>query len=744
MRNPFPPLCFLLAAACTPGPAPRRYRPLEPPTDAPLAALVDPFVGTANDGQTLPGAVVPWGMASPSPHTTLRDPFTFLDGPANAGYLHGEPLIRGFGQTHLSGVGCPDLGAPVLVPIVGSTPGFTEDTYASAYTGEHAHAGYYAVSLTGPGVDVELTATSRVGLQRFWFPDRDDAAVLIDVGRSLSWRTNAGRIRVVSTTEAEGSVELGLFCARPNHPVLHFVVRFDHPAFWAGTFTSESFSGATDAEGDAGAFFRFRARAGDPLVAAVGLSWVGVDGARAALDREVGARSFDELHDDAGRAWQAVLERVRVRGDETSTRRFTTALYHALLHPSLASDVGGDYPLGGGAVGHLATGDRYTVFSMWDTYRTVHPLLTLLYPERQAEMLRTLESLTAATGAPPRWELIGEDVDMMVGDPLAIVVADSWTKGLAGVELDALYLRLAAAARDPTHRAGLVSYETLGYVPMEESSDVWGPVSTTLEYALADSALAALAGAAGRSGEATEFAARAQSWRSLFDPATGLLRPRNADGSWFEPFDPDALDGSSFQPRSGGPGYVEGSAWQYAFFVPHDIPGLVALHGEAAFVSRLQAIFDSGRFAMWNEPDLADPYLFDYVPGNAFRTQLAVRDAMGRFFGDGPAGLPGNDDAGTLSAWYVFSAMGFYPDAPGSSRYALGSPLFDRIELDLSPAAPGSRTFVVDALGNGPDRPYVASAELNDVPLTEPFLEHGDIVAGGVLTLHMSATPGGW
>ncbi|MBI5502719.1 MAG: glycoside hydrolase family 92 protein [Deltaproteobacteria bacterium] len=709
-----------------------------------MAALVDPFVGTANDGQTFPGAVVPWGLASPSPHTTLRDPFTFFDGPANAGYLHGAPLIRGFGQTHLSGVGCPDLGAPVLVPVVGSTPGFTEETYASGYEGERAHAGYYAVTLTGPGVDGELTATARVGLQRFWFPERDDAAVLIDAGRGLSWRTNAGRIRVVSMTEAEGSVELGLFCARPNRSVLHFVVRFDRPAFWAGTFVGETLTPAASAEGDAGAFFRFRTGAGAPIVAAVGLSWVGVDGARRALEREVGSRTFDELHDEAARAWQRALGRVRVEGDETSRRRFTTALYHALIHPSVASDWGGDYPLPGGAVGHLASGERYTVFSLWDTYRTVHPLLTLLFPERQADMLRTLESLTISAGVPPLWELIGEDVRVMVGDPAAIVFSDSWVKGLTDFDLDGLYPRLAAAARDAAHRPGLDSYVSLGYVPMEESSDVWGPVSTTLEYALADSALATLAAAVGRSGEASEFAARARSWRSLYDAGTGLLRPRNADGSWWEPFDPDALEGSLFQPRSGGPGYVEGTAWQYAFFVPHDMAGLVALHGEDVFASRLQGFFDSGRFAMWNEPDLAAPYLFDHVGGQAFRAQLVVRDAMGRFFGDGPAGLPGNDDAGTLSAWYVFSAMGMYPDAPGTARYALGSPLFDRVEVELSPGAPGSRTFVIEAEGNAPDRPYIAAAELNGEPLTVPFLEHGDVVAGGVLTLHMSASPGAW
>jgi predicted alpha-1,2-mannosidase len=276
---------------------------------------------------------------------------------------------------------------------------------------------------------------------------------------------------------------------------------------------------------------------------------------------------------------------------------------------------------------------------------------------------------------------------------------------------------------------------------MEESRALWGPVSTTLEYALADAALARLAEALGHAGDAQELARRAQGYRLLYDARTGLLRPRNADGSFPEPFDPDALEGSMPWPQSGGPGYVEGSAWNYAFFVPHDTPGLIALHGPQAFVERLQWVLDTGRFSLWNEPDIAYPYLFDYVPGAQWRTQRAVREAMARFFGTGPDGIPGNDDTGTLSAWFVFSALGLYPDAPGIPRYALGSPLFAHAEIDLQPAFyPGTR-LVIEAIANSAGRPRVARAEWNGTPLEEPFLDHWEIARGGVLRLPLEASP---
>jgi predicted alpha-1,2-mannosidase len=441
-------------------------------------------------------------------------------------------------------------------------------------------------------------------------------------------------------------------------------------------------------------------------------------------------------------AWQHQLSRIEVDGGNQDDRtRFYTALYHALIHPSLLNDVSGTYPrFGLGEVARTDDGPRYTIFSLWDTYRTLHPLLTLLYPEVQLGMLRSMQDMILAAGVPPKWELIAEEVQMMVGDPASIVMADSYAKGLTDFDLSAVYPILRAAADDSTHRPGNDDYRSLGFVPMDVADEVWGPVSTTLEYALADSALARLAHAAGRPEDAAALELRAHSYAGLYDASTGMLRPRNRDGSFLEPFDPDAIEGS-FPLRLGGPGYVEGTAWSYAFFAPHDMDGLIGLHGERSFVDRLQLMFDSDRFVMWNEPDMAYPYLFTFVNGEGRRTQRESRRAVERYFGAEPDGLPGNDDAGALSAWLVFSAMGFYPVTPGLAEYRLGSPLFERITIHLSEAHHAGETFVIEAPGNAPSHIFVREARLDGQLLEQPVLLHDAITAGGTLRLQMSDAP---
>ncbi len=711
--------------------------PSSPPSDAPLAGLVDPFIGTAGDGMTFPGAVVPWGMASPSPHTTLTTPADALSGLfVNGGYRHGSPRIHGFGLTHLSGVGCPDLGVPVIAASAGVIPlGF--DDYGASYRGEVAYAGYYAVELGDASILAEVTATPRTALLRFRFKEDTPANIVVDVGRGVSWRRNDGRIDLVTNDEIVGSAGFGGFCAQPARGRVYFVARVDSRADASGLIASGEVTSADDAVGDVMAYLRYERPPPTPVTVRVGVSFVSVDAARANLEAE--ELSFDLARDAAALAWQAALGRIEVEGGATEDRvRFYTALYHALIHPNVVNDVTGTYPrFSSSEIGNSNGEPRFTVFSLWDTYRTVHPLLTLVYPEIQTEILRSIEEMTLGAAAPPKWELIGDEVQMMVGDPANIVVADSLAKGLNDFDVEALYDTMLSAADRDSHRPGNDAYLELGYVPMERARDVWGPVSTTLEYALADASLARLAEALGRGDDATVLRDRAASYRALFDPETGTLRPKNADGSFLEPFDPDA-DKTDGQVRLGGPGYVEGTAWQYAFFVPQDIPGLIALHGNDAFVDRLQWVFDTDRFVMWNEPDMHYPYLFTFVEGAAQRTQREVRRAMSRHFGAGPDGLPGNDDAGALSAWFVFSAMGFYPVAPGSPEYRLGSPLFERIDIHLTEGFHGGDTFVVDAPANRASTVLVRSAMLNGKPLQRPVLSHQAIVEGGTLSLEMA------
>jgi predicted alpha-1,2-mannosidase len=716
------------------------YRAPSPPVEAPLAGEVDPFIGTAADGMTFPGALVPWGMASPSPHTKLTTAADGLDGVfVNGGYRYGDPLIHGFGLTHLSGVGCPDLGLPVVAPTSGATPtGF--DGYGSAYRSEVAYAGYYGVELSDMDTVAEMTATPRMAVFRFWFPQDKPANITVDAARGVSWIRNRGDLEVVGPNEIAGSAAFGEFCVEGGGGRLYFVARADRAADSFGVIEDGVVSDEVRATGDAMAFLRYETPPKEPVTVWVGLSWVSVEQARANLEAE--QLPFDEARDAASVAWQQHLGRVEVSGGTDDDRvRFYTALYHALIHPSILSDVDGTYPIfSRDEIGQTDDAARYTVFSLWDTYRTLHPLFTLVYPETQLEIVKGMQDMTLHANAPPKWELISDEVQPMVGDPALIVFADSYMKGLTSFDAGAVYDVLRDAAERESHRPGDTEYLDLGFVPMERADTVWGPVSTTLEYAFADWALAQLAEALGRDSDVPGLLERGQSYRGFYDDETGTLRPRNADGTFLEPFDPDAAEGSA-PLRLGGPGYVEGTAWQYAFFVQHDVDGLIALQGEQAFVDRLTWVFDTDRFVLWNEPDMAYPYLFTFVPGAEHNTQREVRSAMQRFFGRGPDGLPGNDDAGALSAWFVFSAMGFYPVTPGLPEYRLGSPLFERITLHLSPNHHDGETFVIEADGNGPDNVFVKSAMLDEEPLLTPVLSHRAITRGGTLRLQMSPTP---
>ena len=730
-----------LLASCT-GSSSVRYEVPAPPAEAPLAGEVNPFIGTAADGQTFPGAVVPWGMASPSPHTTLTDAADAVAGLfVNSGYQHGAPTMRGFGLTHLSGVGCPDLGLPVVAPVSGQPPSGVDD-YATTYRNEVAHAGYYAVELGERGMIAEMTATPRTGVFRFWFPPGESARIVVDPARGVSWNRNEAEFpEQLTTEEIVGSAAYGGFCAISNGDRLHFVARVDRPADLFGFVDPNGvLAGPNDLPGETMALWVYETAPTEPVTLWVGLSWVSIEEARANLDAE--QLPFEEARDAAALAWQQRLGRIEVSGGSQADRtRFYTALYHALIHPSIVHDVSGTYPRFSLAeVGQAGDAARYTVFSLWDTYRTLHPLLTLVYPETQLEILQSMQDMLVGADVPPKWELLGEEVQMMVGDPAAIVFADSLAKGLTDFDVEPVYHVLRDAADRPEHRPASEEYLDLGFVSMEMANTVWGPVSTTLEYAVADWSLAELARALGRDGDVDALLGRASSYAGFYDADTGTLRPKNRDGSFLEPFDPDAIEGS-MPLRLGGPGYVEGTAWHYAFFAPHDMDGLIALHGEAAFVDRLQWVFDTDRFVMWNEPDMGYPYLFTFVDGEAHRTQRAARAAMERYFGTGPDGLPGNDDAGALSAWFVFSAMGFYPVTPGLPEYRLGSPLFDRVTIHLSEAHHGGEVFVIEALDNGPQNVFVGEASLDGQSLSAPVLSHEAITEGGALRLQMIATP---
>lgn len=707
----------------------------------PKTGYVDPFIGTSGGGNTFPGAIVPWGMVSVSPCNDIKNP---------AGYSAKGGLLRGFGHVHLSGVGCPDLGNVLIMPTTGDVKVLLEEIQ-SPYKNEKAKPGYYAVELIRYNIKAEMSVTTRAGISRYFFPKRKgDANIFIDAGHSLS-QGQGSYIKIISPTEVEGFSKSGGFCGSGrNAQTVYFYVKFSKPSESQGTFSDNEMHTDSIFYGTrVGAYFRFSTRENEPVLVKVGISYVSTANAKLNLETEIPDFDFNKVKHNAEREWNEALERIEVTGGSFNEKRaFYTGLYHIMIHPNVINDVNGEYPLAEGAgIGNVYKKGytRYSVYSLWDTYRTVHPFLALVFPEKQLDMVKTMIEQSMERGFLPKWELAGYETYVMVGDPATIVIVDTYLKGITSFDITIAYHAISRSARGLWNplRPGLKAFLEYGYIPLDEKEEwVWGPVSTTLEYCYADWAIAQLAKVLGKNEDAHEFYKRSMSYKNLFDSTTGFLRPKMKDGSWYSPFDPYLGEGDKSWPGSGGPGYCEGNAWQYTFFVPHDIPGLIELMGgEKQFLKKLQTTFDEGTFSIENEPDIAYPYLFNYVPHEEWRTQKTVRTVMEKYLLEPPLGIPGNDDTGTLSAWYVFSAMGFYPDLPASDFYQIGSPLFDKIVFVLNNTFYPGKKFVIETKKNSTKNIYIQSMVLNGKKYTSYQLKHSDIVKGGKLVITMGNKP---
>ncbi len=703
-----------------------------------LSREVDPFIGTSNGGNTFPGAVVPWGMVSVSPHNAPGAP---------SGYINGRKEFTGFGHVHLSGTGCPDLGSVILT--ASQWPVRTDRASRTCtMANESASPGYYRTDLVEPGLLAEATATPRCGLTRFTAKSRVDIAVTIDAGESLAL-TGGGSARVVSDSEAEGWNVSGGLCGESNRQTVYFYVRYNRPSLSRGTWKGEKLQAAssvTAADTALGVWFRFNLESGESVTAQVGISYVSCANARLNLDSEVPSCDFEHIRSLASSLWESGLARIRVRGGKPEDfRKFYTALYHALIHPGIISDVNGDYPLmGRGGTGHYSGRERYSVFSLWDTYRTLHPLLTLVYPERQSAIIETMIDMYRESGWLPKWEIAGNETDLMSGDPAGIVIADSYLKGIRDFDVRTAFRAVTKPSEStndtsaPPIRAGYHEYLKYHYIPFEQDTNrpwwVWGPASTTLEYCFADWCIGRFALSLGDSSTFREFDRRSMYYRNLVDTSSRFVRPKRKDGSWLSPFDPVATEGAGSWAGSGGPGYVEGNAWQYTWFVPHDIEGLARLLGGVdASLEKLDECFRKDLFTINNEPDIAYPYLFGSFAGHEQRTRDLVRHIMATDFRVGPGGLPGNDDAGTISAWFVFSSLGFYPACPASSEYALGVPLFESATVMLNRKYYPATRCLIERKSARDDSAHVCSWSLNGKKLTLYHITHSDIVNGGNL-----------
>ncbi len=728
-------------------------------------AAVDPFIGTGGEGHTYPGATVPFGMVQLSPDTRIQ-PREKAYGWA-AGYRYDDSSIVGFSHTHFSGTGHSDLGDILVMPFTGEPglergdPEKPRSGYASRFRhdDETAEPGYYAVTLDDYKVRAELTTSARVGVHRYTFPKGTDAKMLLDMRTSMydyPGKILWSRVRVRDDGTVTGFRETRGWAAGRQ---LYFAMRFSRPLASHALHSTEKdivykgFAPPGEKDPKQRAQIEGRQLVGTfdfgkldaPLIVKVAISPVSEAGAIANLDAEVADFDFDHVRAQAKQEWTKALSVLDIDAPEHARRSAYTALYHTLLGPTLFMDADGQYRGADNAV-HKAEGyTNYSTFSLWDTYRALHPLLTLVQPEkRNSDFINSMLAHYdhSPYGMLPVWSFHGLEDWCMIGYHAVPVIADAYVKGIRGFDADkALKAMVETANYGPYD--GIAQYRELGYVPIDEEGEA---ASKTLEYAFDDWTIARMAQAMGKTDVATTFDKRAGNWRNAFDKDTGFMRARKRDGSFRTPFDPSA---SGY-----GTDYTEGNAWQYSWYVPQDVAGLAAAHGGSdKLLARLDEVFNAkvdpsifehmeditgliGWYAHGNEPSHHVAYLYSYA-GQPWRTQARLKQIMDTQYADRPDGLAGNDDVGQMSAWYVFTALGFYPVAPGSGEYILGRPFLPKTAMRLS----NGKTFTIVANGLDDKHTYVGSVSLNGKPLQRTFLRHEEILAGGELTFTMQAEP---
>lgn len=730
------------------------------------ALCVNQFVGTSNFGTTNPGAVCPNGLMSVSPFNVMGSDANVFDKDSrwwSTPYSSDNCFFTGFSHVNLSGVGCPEVGLALTMPTGGPLE-VDYHLYGTTISHEQGRPGYYACSLDSYGIKAEVTSSVRTAVERYTYP-AGCGNILVNFGQGLTNETGAW-IRRLSDTEIEGMRLAGTFCYNPQavFPV-YFAIRISKTPSKAGFWKKQPKMKGVEAEwtpdnghykiykdyqrelagDDIGYWFSFETLEGEQVELQIAVSFVSCanawDNLRSELGDACGGAScssegtFDKVCSESHEAWNQALGRIRVNGGTDKQKQvFYTALYHTLIHPSILNDANGEYPLmESGGVGKVTDGQsRYTVFSLWDTYRNLHQLMTLVYPEKQIDMLRSMVDIYKEWGWMPKWELFARETFTMEGDPAICVITDSYLKGLRDFDVDAAWKAFVKSATTPGTenrlRPDIDPYISEGYVPLGVmAADLSGDnsVSHALEYYVADNALSLFASALGFEDEAAIFKQRSLGYRNYYDKEYGTLRPLNADGTFLTPFNP--RQGENFEHV---PGFHEGSAWNYTFYVPFDIEGLAKLMcGKRKFVDKLQMVFDEGLYDPSNEPDIAYPYLFSRFPNEQWRTHKIVADLLERYYTTLPDGIPGNDDTGTMSAWAVFSMMGFYPDCPGEPYYTLTAPAFDSIEIDLPLQA---RTLTIRKEGNGPLRHVKLvspDGRIRRLSLSEPWrISHSDLV----------------
>ena len=740
---------------------------------------VNPMNGTDFFGHTYPGAVVPWSLVQLSPDNGEKG-WTY-----SSGYSYPDQTIMGFSHTHFSGTGGTPGGDVLIMPITGREvkifPGPKNDPdkgYRSRFDHEQESAspGYYSVLLKDYDIFVELTATQRAGMHRYTFPENEKSTIIIDLGHQIGENKEPGKsdIRITDNTHVEG--------AKYNDGVMvYFVAEFSKPFISYGTFdsgygTPESGAGIfpykNEEKGEhIGAFVNYKTGEQEQILVKVGISYVGVDGARKNLKAEIDDWDFDFVHQKAKSTWDEALTSITVNNTtEEDKEIFYTALYHSLLPQYISQDVDGHYFGMDGKI-HKAEGYNFhPSFSCWDTYRTEHPLMTIIAPDHINDMIKSIVSKTRNFGWLPAQHFRNIFRPSMVGDHLIPIIVDAYMKGYRDFDAEFIYAAMRKKAlklpKPPvsmeTARSGLNYYMSLGYAPVDRVTE---SVPNTLELAYDDWCIAQMAKALGETGDYEMFMKRAGFYHNLYDETTRFMRPKMHDGTWLPAIDKheqeivrygDHTYYKYFDPllvgRRPNRHYTESNAWQYIWSVQHDVQGLIDLmDGNENFTARLDTFYNMspiisppkyvgvvgtiGQHVQGNQPSHHVPYLYNYA-GKPWKTQETIRKVLD-LYRTGPGGICGNEDMGSLTSWYLFSAMGFYPVTPGSTTYAIGSPVFGEVTIKLK----NNNAFRIIADNTSAENKYIQSAMLNGEPLNRSWIDHSEIMAGGTLQFIMGPEP---
>ena len=707
---------------------------------------VDPFIGTADHGHTYPGATVPFGMVQLSPDNGIEG-WDWC-----SGYNYTDSIIVGFSHTHLSGTGIGDLADILVMPTTNSVD-LTKEIksredydYKSAYSHENesAEPGYYSVKLIDSDVFVELTATQRAGFHRYTFPESDQAGIVLDLSYAVNWDKPTETFIQIENDSLVTGYRWSEGWAK-NQKV-YFAARFSK-AFnsYKTAQGSEIQDKITEVKGEfTKAIFNFATQKDEKVFLKVGISSASIQGALENLTKEIPHWDFEKTKREAQNTWNNELSKIQINSpNEAEKKIFYTALYHTMLAPVLHSDINGEYK-GADHNKHKADGfNYYTTFSLWDTFRAENPLLTILHPDRVPDMLQSMLAHHREYGYLPVWALSANETNTMTGYHAIPVISDAYLKGFGGFDMEEAYEAMKNSAMQDIR--GVNFFKEYGFIPADKENE---SVTKNLEYAYDDWCIAQVAQKLGKGEDYQYFMKRAQSYEILFDESTGFMRGKLADNSWKKPFDP------KYSSHRVDAEYTEGNAWQHSWFVPHDVQGLINLHGgNENFILKLDSLFsiDSeitgenvsvdisgliGQYAHGNEPSHHIAYLYNYAQA-PWKTQEIVRKIMSTMYTTKPTGLCGNEDCGQMSAWYVFSALGFYPVNPAEGVYVIGSPIFENTSLKLT----GDKTFEVIAENVSKENKYIQSATLNGKVLDKSYIHHQDILNGGKLVFQMGNQP---